>query len=93
MGRREMMTKSSLKKELENIKSRNKRVEADKAWETSWARRILITILTYIVILIFFIMADFPKPFLNAIVPAVAFLLSTLTLALFKKLWINNYFK
>ena len=31
-----------LEQEINNIKERNKRVEAGKAWETSWARRILI---------------------------------------------------
>ena len=31
-----------LEKEIEQIKVRNKRVEKDKAWETSWIRRICI---------------------------------------------------
>ncbi len=30
-----------------------------------------------------------PQPWLNAIVPAVAFMLSTLTLPFFKKLWMK----
>ena len=34
-----------LKKEIENIKERNKRVELDKKWETSWTRKICICIL------------------------------------------------
>ncbi len=38
-----------IEKEIEKIKERNKRVEKDKAWETSWTRRICIMILTYIV--------------------------------------------
>ena len=29
-----------LNKEIEEIKKRNKRVELDKAWETSWTRKI-----------------------------------------------------
>ena len=37
-----------LKKEIVQIKERNKRVETNKAWETSWVRRICIMILTYI---------------------------------------------
>ena len=32
------------------IKQRNARVEAEKAWETSWTRRIIIALLTYCVI-------------------------------------------
>jgi hypothetical protein len=31
------------------------------------------------------------KPFINAIVPTIWFLLSTLSLDLIKKLWIKNY--
>lgn len=31
-----------LEKEINDIKARNKRVELDKAWETSWTRRICI---------------------------------------------------
>lgn len=82
---------NDLKKEIYLIKKRNKNVEADKAWETSWTRRIIIFILTYIVIVIFFYFARLPNPFLNSIVPAVAFILSTLTLPLFKKIWLKRY--
>jgi len=39
----------SLKIEIEKIKGRNRRVEADKAWETSLTRKILIAVLTYFV--------------------------------------------
>jgi len=76
--------------EIAKIKERNNRVELDKAWETSWTRKIIITVLTYIVIVIFFYFAGLPKPFVNSIVPSLAFLLSTLTLSFFKKLWINR---
>ena len=43
----------NLEKEIENIKNRNKRVELDKAWETSFTRKICIMILTYIVVVIY----------------------------------------
>jgi len=79
-----------IKKEIEDIKQRNRRVEADKAWETSWIRRLLIIVLTYAVIVIFFYFAGLPNPFVNSIVPALAFVLSTLSLPFFKKLWIKN---
>lgn len=32
------MENQELEKEIEQIKERNKRVELDKAWETSWTR-------------------------------------------------------
>jgi sterol desaturase/sphingolipid hydroxylase (fatty acid hydroxylase superfamily) len=82
-----------LKKEIEKIKQRNKRVETDKSWEVSWTRRILIVILTYILIVLFFYFANLPNPFANAIVPTLAFIISTLTLTLFKDIWIKYIYK
>lgn len=78
-----------LKNEVEAIKARNKKVEVDKAWETSISRKILIAVLTYFVIVLFFFMAGLPKPFVNAIVPTLGFVLSTLTIPVFKKYWIR----
>jgi len=78
-----------IKDEIKNIKERNKRVELDKAWETSLTRKIIIAVLTYIVIVIFFYFAELPKPFINSIVPSLAFIISTLSLPIFKKIWIN----
>lgn len=84
------MKLEELNKEICKIKIRNKKVEIDKAWETSFIRRILIIILTYIVIVLFFYFAELPRPFINSIVPSIAFLLSTLTLSFFKKIWISR---
>jgi len=80
-----------IKKDIQEIKERNARVEGDKAWETSLFRKVLITILTYIVIVIFFIFAGLPKPFLNAIVPTLGFILSTVSIPFFKKNWIKRH--
>lgn len=79
-----------IKKDIEEIKERNKRVEKDKAWETSAIRKVLVAVLTYIVVVIFFTFAKLPKPFINAIVPTLGFLLSTLSISFAKKLWIKN---
>jgi len=79
----------SIEEEINKIKERNKKVELDKAWETSFFRKIVIAIMTYIVIVIFFFMAGLPKPFINSIVPAAAFVLSTLSLPFFRKIWIR----
>ena len=79
--------------EIENIKERNKRVERDKAWEISKTRRIIIALITYIVIVIFLWSINAPRPWLNAIVPTVGFIFSTLTLPFFKQFWINNIYK
>lgn len=79
----------NVEKEIEKIKERNKKVEQNKAWETSIVRKVIIAILTYFVIVIFFTVAKLPNPFLNSIVPATAFILSTLSLSIFKKIWIK----
>ncbi len=75
------------KEELRLIKERNRRVELDKAWETSFTRKLLIFVFTYLAVGVYLWAIDIPKPWLNAIVPAVAFVLSTLTMPFFKKLW------
>lgn len=85
-----MPTLNSLQSEIDRIKTRNKKVEADKAWETSWTRRFLIIILTYAVIVIFFVTMELPDPFVNAIVPAMAFVISNLSIPIFKRWWINK---
>lgn len=79
-----------IKKDIKEIKERNERVEKDKAWETSYFRKILIAILTYFVIVVFFFFVHLPKPFINAIVPTLGFLLSTLSISFIKKIWIKN---
>ncbi len=88
-----MPTIEELQQEIEEIKKRNRRVEADKAWETSWARRLIILGLTYVVIVVFFTFARLPKPFVNAIVPALAFVLSTMTIPFFKSWWLKKFGK
>ena len=74
---------------IKEIEKRNKRVELDKAWETSFSRKVIIALLTYLVIVLFFFIAELPKPFVNSIVPTSGFVLSTLSLPYFKKIWIK----
>ena len=81
----------NLKEEIEQIKERNRRVEADKAWETSKARRCIIAVLTYLVIVILLWSINIPKPWLNAIIPTVGFILSTLSLSVLKKWWLQYH--
>lgn len=84
-------------KKLENknkeVRARNKRVEADKAWETSYSRRFLLVLFTYLAIGFYLSAISVEQPWLNAIVPAVAFMLSTLTLPFFKKHWTKHFYK
>lgn len=86
-----MATLEELEGEIDRIKERNKRVEGDKAWETSWARRIFIGISTYILIAIFLIIIHVDKPFVSAIIPAIAYLISTLSLGVLKSWWLEKH--
>lgn len=83
----------SLEKRLEAIESRNKKVEADKAWEGSLTRKLLIITLTYLVIASYLYFVVGIDPWINAIVPALGFFLSTLAFPYFKTLWIKYIYK
>ncbi|MFA5770319.1 MAG: hypothetical protein WC894_02390 [Patescibacteria group bacterium] len=87
-----MTTLQELEKEILAIKNRNKKVEIDKAWETSWTRKLLLVTFTYLGIGFYLRAIEIDKPWLNAIVPSIGFLLSTLTLPFFKKIW-ERYFQ
>jgi hypothetical protein len=69
------------------IEERNNRVEQDKAWETSWTRRLTIAAMTYVVVLGYLFAINNDEPFINALVPAVGFVLSTLVLKSIRKAW------
>lgn len=79
-----------LEKRINDIENRNKRVEGDKAWETSTLRKVLILILTYIFAVLYLKIADTTNPFLGAVVPCVGFFLSTQTLNIIKKKWLSR---
>lgn len=80
----------TLKKDIADIKKRNASVELDKKWETSYTRRALLVVFTYLAIGLYLRAINISMPWLNAIVPSLGFLLSTLTLPIFKKIWIKN---
>ncbi len=79
-----------IEKRVTEIEKRNKKVEADKAWETSSLRKFLIIVLTYIFAVLYLKIADTTNPFLGAVVPTVGFLLSTQTLNIIKKKWLSR---
>lgn len=79
-----------LKKEVAAIKTRNARVEHDKAWETSATRKIAVAVATYSTILIFFLIIKVDRPHVSAIVPTLGFLLSTLSINVLKNWWLNK---
>ncbi len=78
--------------EIEKIKKRNVRVETDKAWETSRTRRALIAVATYSGISLFLLHINAADPFVIALIPTIGYVLSTLTMPLFKKWWLKNLY-
>lgn len=82
------MEENQIEKEIQNIKKRNKRVEKDKAWETSLTRRICIMILTYIVVLFYsYMVKNITSIWLSSLIPVIGFALSTLSLKIIRKIW------
>jgi hypothetical protein len=82
-----------LEKEIELIKERNLRVEADKAWEVSWTRQLFIAVSTYIIAGIWLVVIHDVFPWLKAFVPAAGYILSVQSLPFIKKWWTKNYGK
>lgn len=77
-----------LEQRIAKIEKRNKRVETDKAWETSWTRRICIMILTYLVVVAYsYIIRECDNILLSSLVPVLGFLLSTLSVKAVRRLW------
>ncbi|HIJ99152.1 TPA: hypothetical protein H1005_04360 [archaeon] len=83
----------NLSKELESIKARNVKVEADKAWETSKTRRGIIAVATYFIFVWFLWLIKSPNYWLNALIPAGAYIISTLTLPFVKKWWTEKIYR
>lgn len=77
-----------IEKEINDIKERNKKVELNKAWETSWTRKLCIMFLTYIVVILYSLsISKINNVFLSSLVPVIGFTLSTFSLNAIRKIW------
>lgn len=80
-----------IENEIKKIKERNKRVDLDKVWKTSYTRRIFICILTYIVVILYsYSIKNLDNIFLSSLVPVIVFFLSTLSLKGIRAIWQKN---
>lgn len=86
------MNIADLEKRISVIEQRNKLVEINKAWEVSKTRRFLLFIFTYFSIGIYMTFIHIDKPWLNAVIPSLGFMLSTLSLPFIKNIW-SKYLK
>lgn len=82
----------NIHEEIEKIKERNRRVEGDKAWETSWFRIILVTAIIYGVAVLFMYLIGIEKIWGNALVPAGGYFLSEQSLPFIKRWWLKNFY-
>ena len=85
-----MVTEKEIQNRIEAIELRNKEVELNKDWEQSYTRKFLIVLFTFLSIATYMWVICVENPLLNAIIPALGFTLSTLSLPYFKKWWINR---
>ena len=81
-----------LKKELAAVKERNRRVEAEKAWETSGFRIVCVAVTTYIVASLVLRVIGVKDFLLNALIPTIGYYLSTQTFPFLKRWWIGKFF-
>ncbi len=78
----------NIDEEIEKIWERNKRVELDKKWETSFTRRAFICLITYVIVVIYsFMIQKISNVWLSSLVPVIGFTLSTLSLKLIRNIW------
>ncbi len=82
---------SNVESKIKAIDERNRKVELDKSWELSLTRKIIIAILTYLTIVIVMESLTVTQPWINALVPTLGFILSTLSLPLFKDIWLKKH--
>lgn len=80
----------NLEDEFESIKQRNSRVEADKAWEVSFFRTASVGVITYLITAVVFYFIGVEDFLRNALIPTVGYLLSTQSIPVLKKWWLQK---
>lgn len=88
---KETMQLPEIIQEIASIKERNRQKEAEKAWETSSTRKVLIIAITYVFMVFFMNMIGVKGVYVNAMVPTFGFFLSTLSVGFFRKKYIEKY--
>lgn len=81
---------AKLESTVAKLENRNRRVEADKAWETSWLRRLAIAALTYLTVVFFLYYIVHVNPWFNALMPVIGYSLSTVTIQQLKNRWLER---
>lgn len=77
----------ALETQMQAVLKRNQKVEENKAWETSRTRLFIITIITYVTMVLVFSVLHSSQPLRDALVPTTGFFLSTLSLPFVRRVW------
>jgi len=80
----------NFEEEINNIKARNQRVEADKAWETSAFRLVTLSVATFIFSALFVYLVQADEILLSALSSTAGLIISSQSLPFIKKWWIKN---
>ena len=80
-----------LEQRVQKIEERNARVEAGKAWETSYVRILSIMAITYVVACGALFAIGNASPFTNALIPVLGYFLSTQSLPFIKRFYIERH--
>ncbi|HSK00936.1 MAG TPA: hypothetical protein VK932_06835 [Kofleriaceae bacterium] len=81
-----------VRRDVLEIQQRNARVEQDKAWETSWTRRLVIAVAIWAGAWPWLASLGAEHAERHAVVPSVAYLVSTLSLPIVKRWWMRIRF-
>ena len=79
-----------LRKEVEAIKARNARVEADKDWETSKTRTAFISAITFGLVYGFSLLTNQDQALLNSLIAVAAYWISTESYGILKNWWLRK---
>ena len=79
-----------LQKEVEAIKARNARVEADKDWETSKTRTFFICLITFGLVYGFSLLTGQSQAPLNSLIAVAAYWISTESYSVLKNWWLKR---
>ncbi len=79
-----------MEREIQSLKDRNKIVETNKAWETSFTRRAFISLATFIVASIWLRIINEDHFLLKALVPVAGYVLSTISIPVLKRFWMRQ---
>ncbi len=82
-----------IEEELRAIAERNRRVEADKAWETSFFRMYTLAGIIYLLAMFLLYLIGTEHILFGALVPAIGFILSVQTLPAVKRWWLRKRLK